>query len=226
MCASCDVREYTFCAALSPQEMGSIEAIVRSVRLAPGQILFQEGEEASDVFNLVRGVVKLYKLLPDGRRQITGFLFPGDFLGIAGAGGYSYNAEAVTETGLCRFPRRQLFALFERFPKLEHRLFAIATDELTAAQDQMLLLGRKTAEEKVASFLCRLADRIDLGETRGGEVPVPMTRSDIGDYLGLTVETVSRTLSRLRKRGLIAVPDVNRVVLLRREAIEEIAEAY
>lgn len=223
MCAACDVRGFTFCSALSNDELACIQTIVRQVRLASGQMLFQEGDDADTVFNVVRGIIKVYKLLPDGRRQITGFLFAGDFLGIAAAGAYSYSAEAVAEVTLCRFPRQQLFRLFGRFPKLESRLLGIATDELTAAQDQMLLLGRKTASEKLSTFLLALARRSGVKGDAHDPVQVPMTRTDIADYLGLTVETVSRTLGRLKQAGLIVIPNMHAVVLARRDELEDIA---
>ena len=226
MCAACDVRGLTFCAVLSDDELACIQAIVRQLRFASGQMLFQEGDDADTVFNVVYGIIKLYKLLPDGRRQITGFLIPGDFLGIAARGTYSHSAEAVADVTVCRFPRRQLYSLFDRFPKLERQLLGIATDELTAAQDQMLLLGRKTASEKLSSFLLALAYRSDVTGDASDPVHVPMTRVDVADYLGLTVETVSRTFGRLKNAGLIEVPDAYRVVLVRRAELEEIAEGF
>ena len=116
------------------------------------------------VFNVTSGVVKLYKLMLDGRRQITGFLLPGDFLGLASRTGYSYSAEAVTPVSLCRFPRHRLEEAFDRFPHLQRRLFDIANDELVAAQDQMLLLGRKTALEKnILIFIVPLRARAAPG---------------------------------------------------------------
>jgi CRP/FNR family transcriptional regulator len=225
-CAACDVRGYTFCSELADDEIGEVQAIVRQIRLVSGQLLFQEGDEAQDVFNVTQGIIKLYKLLPDGRRQITGFVFPGDFLGIVGSGGYSYSAEAVNDVTLCRLSRSQLYQLFLRFPKLEHRLFAIATDELTAAQDQMLLLGRKTAAEKLASFLLSLAHRADVDGSAAEPVPLPMNRGDIADYLGLTVETVSRVIGRMKRDGLIDLADAHHIVLARREALEGMAEGF
>ena len=225
-CAVCELRQFTFCSALSDVELSSLEAIVVPVRLAAGQLLFQEGDEADCVFNVTSGVMRVYKLLPDGRRQITGFLFAANFLGIATAGSYSYNADAITDVELCRFRRRQLFALFDRYPKLESRLLGIATDELTAAQDQMLLLGRKTAAEKLASFLLGLARRADVDGGRDDPVPVPMTRADIADYLGLTIETVSRTVSRFKRSGLIEIGDNHNIVLARSDDLSDIAEAF
>ncbi len=141
-------------------------------------------------------------------------------------GCYKYNAEAVKEVTLCRFPRRQLYPLFDRFPKLEHRLLGIADDELTAAQDQMLLLGRKTAAEKLASFLLAMADRAGVDGGASDPMPVPMTRSDVADYLVLTVETVSRTLGRLKRASLIRIPEAHEVVLVGRDALEDMAEGF
>lgn len=232
MCAACEIREFTFCSVLEDEELNHLQAIVRQVRIIPRQLLFQEGDDADNVYNILSGVLKLYKLLPDGRRQITGFVYAGDFLGIASAGIHSFSAEAVSEVSLCRFPRRKLYSLFDRYPALQTRLLGIATDELTAAQDQMLLLGRKSASEKLASFLLSLAKRM---APRGAEdddavfanaVPVPMNRGDIADYLGLTVETVSRTLSRLKKSGHIAITDPHHITIAQPEELQNIAEGF
>ena len=158
-CQACEIRHLTFCAGLQDHEIGALSSIVTRLRLEPKEALFYETDDPAHVFNVTSGTVRLYKLLTDGQRQITGFLLPGDFLGLAGKSGYSYGAEAITEAELCRFPRRKLDQVFDRFPQLERRLFHIASDELVAAQEQMLLLGRKTAAEKLASFLLRLSER-------------------------------------------------------------------
>lgn len=135
MCAACKICEFMFCSDLHDEELGQLQAIMRQVRMAPQQLLFQEGDDAGNVYNILSGILNLCKLLPDGRRQITGPVHQRDFLGISAGGTYSYSAEAVTDVALCRFPRRQLYLLFDCFPKLEGRLLGIATDELTAAQD-------------------------------------------------------------------------------------------
>jgi CRP/FNR family transcriptional regulator len=231
-CAACEIRQFTFCSMLRDDELDHLQAIVRQVRKIPRQILFQEGDDADNVYNILSGVLKLYKLLPDGRRQITGFVYAGDFLGIASIGTHSYSAEAVSEISLCRFPRAKLYRLFDRYPALQSRLLGIATDELTAAQDQMLLLGRKTAAEKLASFLLSLVRRMaPRGSSKEAAdlavaVPVPMTRNDIADYLGLTVETVSRTLSRLKRAGDIAITDAHHITIVRPESLRDIAEGF
>lgn len=223
-CPSCEVRHLTFCAALADGEVDRLSKIATRARLAPEEMLFQEGDPPDYVFNVISGTIKLYKLLPDGRRQITGFLHPGDFLGLASSGGYSYGAEAATEAELCRFPRPRLEALFERYPGMEKRLFKFANDELAAAQDQMLLLGRKTAIEKIASFFLNLAEKAKKRNLSGDTVSLQMNRSDIADYLGLTIETVSRTMTRLKHEGVVDLPSPREVRLLRRERLEELAE--
>ncbi len=157
--ACATARHLTICGALDEQELAQMSAIVSYLELAPGDPLFDEGQPAEHVFNVTAGAVKVYKLLADGRRQMTGFLFPGDFLGLANEETYAYSAEAVTHTVLCRFPRRKLERLLEQYPKMVHRLLGMASHELAVAQEQMLLLGRKTAREKIASFLLMMSRR-------------------------------------------------------------------
>jgi CRP/FNR family transcriptional regulator len=172
------------------------------------------------------GCVKVYKLLPDGRRQIIGFLFAGDFLGLAVTEVYAYSAEAVTESSLCRFPRRKLEDLMERFPRMERRLLGVASNELAIAQDQMLLLGRKTAKERLVTFLLMLSDRARERGQVSNPVSLPITRHDIGDYLGLTTETVSRSFTQLKSDGLIEPAPSNHVTMLDHDALREIAAGF
>ena len=223
-CSACSVRHLTLCAALDEQEVADMAAIVSSVELGPGEPLFDEAEPAKHVFNVTAGAIKIYKLLPDGRRQMTGFLFPGDFLGLANEETYAYSAEAVTFSTLCRFPRHRLEPLLERYPKMEHRLLGMASHELAVAQEQMLLLGRKTAREKVASFLLMLSRRAVQRGQKGNPISVPMSRNDIGDYLGLTTETVSRTFTQLKQGGAIILLGSGKVELADRKALKEMAE--
>ncbi len=158
-CSACAVRHLTFCQPLNDEELKQLSAIVTTVELVPGDPLFDESEPATHLFNVTAGTMKVYKLLPDGRRQITGFLLAGDFLGLAKAETYAFSAEAVTHAALCRFPRKKLEDLLARYPTLESRLLGMASHELAAAQEQMLLLGRKSAKEKIVSFLLPLAER-------------------------------------------------------------------
>ncbi|MBE9559015.1 MAG: helix-turn-helix domain-containing protein [Proteobacteria bacterium] len=213
-----------FCGVLNEEEMPRLLSILQTSNIDPHGPIIDEGEPADYLFNLTQGAVKLYKLLPDGRRQITGFLFEGDFLGIAMNEKYAYSAEAVGQVSLCRFSRRKLEALLDEFPKLEKRLLGMASNELVQAQDQILLLGRKTAREKLVSFLLNLSAR---GVKRGAApspILLPMGRADIADYLGLTTETVSRTITNLKRDGHIRLLQGGMVELPDLEALQELAE--
>jgi CRP/FNR family transcriptional regulator, anaerobic regulatory protein len=223
-CAACNVRELSICDALRGSEIDRIAEIVSRISIPAGRTVFQEGDEADYVYNIISGALRLFKLMPDGRRQITGFLFPSDFVGIALKARYAYSAESVCDMTVCRFPRHKLEALFAEFPALETRLLETAGNELIAAQDQMLLLGRKTAAERLASFLLRLRARAMARGAKVDTVDLPMTRTDMGDYLGLTVETVSRTFTKLRQKGLIATPNPHEVEILDPDGLARMAE--
>ena len=210
-CSTCGARPLGVCADLKGHELHSMACNSETITIASGQALFHEGDPNPYVFNVVEGAVKLYRLLPDGRRQITGFLFQGDFLGLGGRGTANFTAEALTPLQACRFKRGNFDQLLNALPALEHRLVALAGDELMAAQEQIVLLGRKTAKERLASFLIRLADRqMQLGGP-ANHVHLPMTRLDIADYLGLTIETVSRVMTQLKTSGLIRLLPANDV---------------
>jgi CRP/FNR family transcriptional regulator len=144
---------------LTSDDQAHLASIASTREVDRGQMLFIEGDPAKFLYTIVGGTLQIYKLLPDGRRQITGFLFPGDFLGLADDGVYAYSAEAVIDTALHRYRFEELATLLARYPEMENRLFTIASHELAEAQEQMLLLGRKTATEKVASFLLAFGER-------------------------------------------------------------------
>lgn len=203
------------------QTTSRLTAISTLQRKAPGETLFAEGDEADSVYEVVHGMLRLYKLLPDGRRLITGFLSAGHLLGLAPEGVCVYTAEAVTEVTLCRYKRSAFERLIDEVPGFARRLLAVASHELCAAQSQMLLLGRKAAAERVASFLLLMAGQ--QGSDSADEVDVPMTRADIADYLGLTIETVSRTLTKLKQDELIALPTPNRIEIRDRDKLQELA---
>jgi CRP/FNR family transcriptional regulator len=209
----------TICLGLS-REAGHLLPVNLVQRKAAGELLFSEGDRADSVYEMVSGMVRLFKLLPDGRRQVTGFLTAGQLLGLAPEGTCVFNAEAITEISVCCYKRGAFERLIDEVPGFARRLLAVTSHELHAAQDQMVLLGRKTASEKVASFLLLMAAN---QRSRENELDVPMTRGDIADYLGLTVETVSRTLTRLRQDGLIALPTPARVLITDRKGLETLA---
>ncbi len=227
-CAACAIRDISVCGALDANDVQRLNAIVTQQVLDPGETLFIEGDAADNLFIITDGCVKLYKMMVDGRRQITGFLYRSDFLGLALRDSYAYSAEAVAHSTLCRFPREPLERLLEEFPRMERRLLSIASNELASAQDQMLLLGRKTAEEKVATFLWLLLRRTELKidmavEMDANAIELPMTRTDIADYLGLTIETVSRSFSALKKRGVVAFDTPHRIEIVDTEMLMDLA---
>lgn len=223
-CAACDVRELAICGALEPAEQNRLAGIMTTVEVGPEHAVFYEGDPADYLFNITGGTVRLHKLLPDGRRQITGFLFAGDFLGLAVDNVYVYGAEAVDSARLCRFPRHKLLALMQEIPGLEKRLLGVALTELIQAQDQMVLLGRKTAEEKLATFLLMISDRAAKRGRPSSPVDLPMGRTDIADFLGLTTETVSRTFTQLKNLGVIRLLDDGRVEFKDRPALATLSE--
>jgi len=181
----------------------------------------REGDAAPYVFNITTGSLRVYKLLPDGRRQITGFLFAGDFLGLAVGESYVFSAEAMEPSTVCRFRKGPFRALVAHSPPLEHLLLDRTYRELAAAQNQMLLLGRKTAIERMASFLFELPGYDPARPSAPGQVRLPMKRGDIADYLGLTVETVSRVLTRMKVKGLISIPSPNELIVERPERLRQ-----
>lgn len=207
------------CRGLGTQATSHIAAVSSLQRKAAGETLFNEGDEADCIYEITSGMLRLYKLLPDGRRQIMGFLTAGHLLGLAPEGTYVYTAETLTDVALCRYRRSGFERLIDNVPGLARRLWAFTADELRMAQDQLMMIGRKTAMEKIASFLLMQAELQGTPD----EIRVPMTRSDIGDYLGLTIETVSRTLTKLKRDGVIAVPRLDRIELCDHDQLEELA---
>lgn len=223
-CATCDVRHKAMCAAVDEQHTDQLQAIVSHRDYAPGQVIFEEGDPADYVFNISDGEVRLYKLLPDGRRQITGFLNPGDFLGLITESSYAYGAEAIGPVELCCMKLSGLERLLSDIPPVRERLLDMSRDELAAAQEQMLLLGRKSAREKILSFLLYRHKHLDP-TGRDASIDLPMSRTDIADYLGLTIETVSRTFTALRDEGLIELPNPHHVIFPDIDAVRDAAEA-
>ncbi|NIA71442.1 Crp/Fnr family transcriptional regulator [Pelagibius litoralis] len=193
-----EVHDHLFC-LMSRQEVNA------------NQVIFFEGDPCNSIFEVAKGVVRIYKVLQDGRRQITGFLTRGDFLGLSLDDHYVYTAEGVTDVTLCRYPRDRLEKMLEENPRLSKKLFGLMNGELVSAQFQMLLLGRKTATEKLATFFVQLLQRQEGTEGSEHILNLPMPRGDIADYLGVTTETVSRTIFWMKKVNLIELNKTNQV---------------
>lgn len=224
-CRNCDVIPgVAFCCELSSEEIRRLMTVRCHTHLPANVTVFREGDNADHLYSISSGTIKLYKLLSDGRRQIIGFLFSGDIFGLAMDGGYAYTAETVTQAQICRFTYRRLDLLMGEIPKLERRMFSMTVKDLVAAQEQMLLLGRKTAREKVATFLIQLSQRAEARSAPFSPIALPMSRVDIADYLGLTIETVSRTFTQLKRDGLIGLPASGHVILNDIAALRELAD--
>lgn len=210
-------------ATIVPTALNGVAALERVgtvITIGREQPLFFEGDPAECYFKVVKGAVRSCKLLADGRRHIGDFFLAGDFIGLDADETYPFAAEAVTETTLIRYARRKVDALAVQEPRVAKYFVEIMRDNLSAARERMTLLGHMTAMERIASFLLNLAERTD-----GAHIDLPMTRTDIGDYLGLTMETVSRAFSQLKADGVIKQRSVHDVVIVDRVALESLAEA-
>lgn len=223
LCAGCGARHIGLCDVLADEDLHFLASVAKPHTVPKGRMFVAEGDKARHFFNINRGTAKLFKDLPDGRRQITGFVGAGDFVGLAAAAHYTFTAEAIDEVRLCRFDRAELRSVFTTFPALERRLLDIASHELILAQEQMLLLGRKSAIERLASFLLDWSDRAEICPNGAQALALPMTRADLSDYLGLTFETVSRALSALKRQNIVDVGKDHGVRILDRDRLSAFA---
>jgi len=209
-CIDCSIRNFAVCAVLDTEESAELERLASTITLEPNAVLARTGQPTRHVYSVTRGVLRLVRALPDGRRLITGFSLPGDFIGLSEATCYRHSIEAVTASQVCIFDLQDLRTLGRRFPKLEHKLLERACLELDATHDAMLILARLSPLERLASFLLRISGQLHK-YTRNTDsteaISLPMGRHDIADHLGLTVETVSRSFTRLREMQVITLPD-------------------
>lgn len=173
-------------------------------KVQAGATVVWEGDAARHAFLVEDGVLRIVRILGDGRRIITGFIFRGDLIGISLHRRHPYSVEAVTPARIRRLAQTRLQEEIGRRPELRPEIFGVLADEMEAAQDQMVLLARKSAEERVCSFLLLIARRTGAVVDVAPVIEIPMTRLDIADFLGLTIETVSRTITKLTARGLIS----------------------
>jgi len=219
-CAECPIRHQSVCAMCMPDELETLEQLKYYRHYEAGQTIVWSGDEMNFVGSVVRGVATVSHTLQDGRKQMVGLLLPSDFIGRPGRRLSSYDVTAVTDVTLCCFRRKPFEQLISSTPNVAERLLDMSLDELDAAREWMLILGRKTAREKIASFFTILARRAAAGDgsTPPAEAPagaitidLPLTREAMADYLGLTLETVSRQISALKNEGLISLEGKRRV---------------
>ena len=228
-CQACSVRNRAICADLEDDEVALLNRIGRRKLLKAGETLLWEGDEAVFVANVVSGVMKLSTQTSDGREQILGLAYPSDFLGRPFGDTTPYNAEAISDTVVCVFLRSD----FERFTldhsRLEHKLLERTLGELDRTRRWMLLLGRMNAEERLATLLLEIGERSvastcnNFIQTDPDRFDLPMSRQQIADILGLTIETVSRQFTKMREDGVIEIRGRRDIAICKREVLEGLA---
>ena len=224
-CDTCVVRNRAICSALDSQELGALNTIGRTRTLAAGESLIWEGDDSVLVANVIDGVLKLSTGTEDGREQIVGMVFASDFIGRPFGKTTGHGVTALTESKVCVFNRRDFDAFAREHPALEHKLLQRTLAELDRTRRWMLLLGRKSASEKVASFLLEMSERLTSSTCDSAAAPaevlieLPVSRQQIADVLGLTIETVSRQFTKFKSDGIIDLPSRREVLVRDRFAL-------
>lgn len=223
-CGDCPIRHRAVCARCEPDELSRLDEIKFYRSFEAGQTIVWAGDPMEFVASVVSGVATLTQTMEDGRRQMVGLLLPSDFVGRPGRKSAAYDVVAVTDMVMCCFRARPFEQMMRDTPHIGERLLEMTLDELDAAREWMLVLGRKNAREKIASMIAIIARRdasLKLRKSEGRvSIDLPLTREAMSDYLGLTLETVSRQISALKKDGVIVlegtrhiiIPDYNRLL--------------
>jgi len=225
-CDFCIVRNRAICASLDSREVEALSSIGRRRTLAAGESLIWSGEDSVLVANVIEGVLKLSTGTADGREQIVGVVYPSEFIGRPFGGTSAQDVTALTDARICVFARKDFDAFAREHPALEHKLLERTLAELDRTRHWMLLLGRKSASEKLASFLLELSERLSpvncqtVPGTVAQRFTLPFSRQQIADVLGLTIETVSRQFTRLKGEGVIDLPSRREVTILDRATLE------
>ncbi|WP_299323117.1 Crp/Fnr family transcriptional regulator [Parasphingopyxis sp.] len=228
-CDTCLVRNRAICSVLEPDALNNLNRIGRRKKVRRGETVIWEGDDAPIVANVIEGMLKLTTATGDGRELIVGITFPSDFIGRPFGASSANSVTALTDSELCVFTRTSFDAFAKQHPGLEHELLERTLGELDRAREWMLLLGRKSATERVASFLLEMSKRLGGNACEGPEDPadrfeLPLSRQQTADILGLTIETVSRQLGRLREAGIILTPDRRAIEIVNRLALEAESE--
>ena len=223
-CDECPIRHRAVCARCEADELKELDQIKYYRKFEAGQTVIWSGDPMDFVGSVVTGVASLTQTMEDGRTQMVGLLLPSDFVGRPGRRGAAYDVTATTDLVMCCFRKQPFEQMMERTPHIAHRLLEMTLDELDAAREWMLVLGRKTAREKIASLLSILTRRTAILTKAGANGPmtidIPLSREAMADYLGLTLETVSRQINALKRDGVISldgkrhmtVPDLGRLL--------------
>jgi len=221
-CEACEVRSSAICASLAPPAVDELASLGRVIRLSAGQALLWEGGESVLVGNVIEGMLKLSTVTGDGREQIVGIVFPSDFIGRPFCKDSQQTVTALTPVTVCVFSRGAFDHFAGEHANIESALLRRTLDELDRARRWMILLGRMSAAERVASLLLEIVDR--LGADGDEPIMLPLSRQQMGDLLGLAIETVSRTMTKFERDGLIALPGGRRLIVNDIDALARIAQ--
>jgi len=228
-CDQCLVRNRAICSALSTDELGVLNKLGRQRTITRGSALMWEGDDSLMVANVIDGMLKLSTSGGDGTEQIVGIVYPSDFIGRPFGKRSHHSVTALTDARVCTFTRADFDTFARAHPNLEHKLLERTLTELDRARHWMALLGRKSATQKICSFLLEMSERLAPAgctfEEQGlKRFELPFGRQQIADILGLTIETVSRQLTRLRADNLIDLPTRREVEILDRDGLADLAE--
>ncbi len=227
-CAECSVRASAICRSLSDDDLDHLSSAGRHQMLQRGQTVVWQGDESLLVGNVIDGVLKLCVTSAEGKDQTLGLMFPSDFIGRPFGATTQHSVVALTDAHICTFRRSGFDDFARQHPELEHGLLQRTLTELDRTRDWMVLLGRKSAMARVASFLLAMSERMGSAEqARGGYAPrfdLPLSRQDIADLLGLTIETVSRQITSLREQGIVETSGRRTIVVLDAEGLRDCAE--
>ncbi|ROS05274.1 CRP/FNR family transcriptional regulator [Sinobacterium caligoides] len=207
-CGNCRLNSICLPIALQEPDLDSLDRVIhRNKPLRKGEHVFRENDNFTAIYAIRSGFVKAYRLTDDGKEQVTGFYFPGEIIGLDGISQnkHSVSAKALETAAICEIPFEDAEALSSRFPSMQRHLFSLMSQEIIQDQQLITLLSKNTAEERISALILSISDRNAARKLSPTSFRLPMSRTDIGNYLGLTVETVSRVFSRFQKNGTLEV---------------------
>ncbi len=223
-CSLCKIRSYSFCRCLNDDQLEIFSKVSFEKKFTDKENIFLQNDPSTHLYNITEGNVKIYQLLDDGRIQIIGFLYPGDFFGTYKNNKYNYSAEAIGNLRVCVFDQRVLDKYMDQNPILAKELLNQTSYELTLAQDRMTVMGRLNAIEKIAIFFINISNQRKRIGWQSNPISLSMTRQDIADYLGLTIETVSREISKLKASNIIKIISSKQLFINDIEKLKQISK--
>ncbi len=223
-CSLCKIRSYSFCRCLNDDQLEIFSKVSFEKKFTDKENIFLQNDPSTHLYNITEGNVKIYQLLDDGRIQIIGFLYPGDFFGTYKNNKYNYSAEAIGNLRVCVFDQKVLDKYMDQNPILAKELLNQTSYELTLAQDRMTVMGRLNAIEKIAIFFINISNQRKRIGWQSNPISLSMARQDIADYLGLTIETVSREISKLKTSNIIKIISSKQLFINDIEKLKQISK--